>query len=219
MCRECRNAIWMLNYRDRMEDPDYKQKRRDNCLKSGRRLRRKKKLLKKIANWRQRMNPMKTMFEDLRDFHEKFGLAYDGPPRELPHELAVFRTKFVAEELAEYVTPFKGAQQNIIAEVEKLMRYTLGMEQQPLEKKLDALVDLVYIAIGSAYLHGFDFDEAWRRVHKANMAKVRSAAKGNGTERGGQFDVIKPPGWTPPDLSDLVQPASATKPYDLLGDY
>ena len=46
---------------------------------------------------------------------------------------------------------------------------------------------------------GFDFDEAWKRVHKANMKKVRMK-----TERS-PIDIVKPIGWKPPDLKDLCK--------------
>jgi predicted HAD superfamily Cof-like phosphohydrolase len=71
--------------------------------------------------------------------------------------------------------------------------------------QLDALVDLAYVVLGTAYLHGFRFNEAWRRVHAANMAKVR-AERAEQSARGSTFDVVKPPGWKPADLSDLVAP-------------
>jgi len=112
---------------------------------------------------------------DIVDFHQQFGLKYDGPPRALPGELSRFRTNFLFEELAEY------------------------SEAETLEKKLDALVDLVYVALGTAHLHGFDFDAAWDRVHRANMQKIRGPSV-----RSGEYDVIKPAGWVAPDLRDLV---------------
>jgi len=72
-----------------------------------------------------------------------------------------------------------------------------------MEQQLDALVDLVYVALGTAVLSGFDFEEAWRRVHRANMLKVKPR-KGQYTKRRSAFDIVKPPGWQAPDLSDLA---------------
>lgn len=130
------------------------------------------------------------MWCDIVDFHHKFGLNYDGPPRVLPGELGDFRAKFLQEELDEY----NEARAEIAANGDSI----------PLrEKLLDALVDLVYVALGTAYLHGFNFAEAWRRVQRANMAKVR-AERADQSKRGSTFDVVKPEGWKPPSHVDLV---------------
>lgn len=125
---------------------------------------------------------MVSFTEDLKAFHKKFGLEYNGPPREIPYEMSLFRLNFLDEELREYMRAWQ--------------------EQNPV-KMLDALVDLCYVAIGTAYLHGWNFDEAWTRVHAANMCKVRSTEEHD--DRGGRFDVIKPEGWEPPMLDDLVR--------------
>lgn len=82
---------------------------------------------------------------------------------------------------------------------EELCEFNLALAQKNREKALDALVDLVYFAVGTATSLGWDFDEAFKRVHEANMKKVRAY-----TERS-SVDVIKPTGWKAPDLSDLVK--------------
>jgi len=66
------------------------------------------------------------------------------------------------------------------------------------EDKLDALVDLVYIAIGTSIMHGFDFTKAWQRVHEANMKKVRDK------DEVFKSGITKPVGWKKPDLEDCV---------------
>jgi predicted HAD superfamily Cof-like phosphohydrolase len=73
-----------------------------------------------------------------------------------------------------------------------------------MEQQLDALVDLVYVALGTAVMQGFDFEEAWRRVHAANMLKTKYS-RANPGKRKSSFDVVKPIGWIRPNLSDLVQ--------------
>lgn len=122
---------------------------------------------------------MNGFLKDIEAFHIKYQLQYKDRPRFLPEELSGFRIRFLEEEFEEY-----------------LLANTL-------EDKFDALIDLVYVALGTAYLHGFDFEEGWNRVHAANMAKVR-AQMADESKRGTKFDVVKPEGWTPPDLSDLV---------------
>lgn len=116
---------------------------------------------------------------DVEAFHRKYHPEYNGDSsRDLIEERAMQR-RGMGEELEEYdlaCTP---------------------------EDQLDALIDSVYWTLGMAYLQGFDFREGWRRVQEANMLKVR-AERANDSKRGSSFDVVKPPGWQPPNLSDLV---------------
>lgn len=122
------------------------------------------------------------MVQDIKDFHEKFNLVYDGPPRELPHDVVEFRTKFMVEELIEYGE---------------------AVDANNVEGQLDALVDLVYVALGTAYLHGFPFQKAWDEVHSANMRKVKAGPNGEGSKRGSPHDVVKPVDWEGPDYSKV----------------
>lgn len=123
-----------------------------------------------------------SLTDDVRLFHEKFGLTYEGGPRILPDTLYDFRYTFLCEELAEYAEAW---------------------ENKNITKMLDALVDLCYVLMGTAYLHGFDFAGAWDEVHRANMRKVRAERPGD-TKRDFQFDVVKPAGWQPPNLKRFI---------------
>lgn len=147
--------------------------------------------------------PAEEMFQDIAEFHRRFGLEYKGPPRALPLDLGVFRTGFIAEELSEYVSPKQEHHDRLVGLVKSY--YEDMRHGVTLEKQFDALIDMVYVAMGTAYLQGFAFDEGWRRVHEANMKKVRAMDASHST-RNSTHDVVKPPGWTPPDLSDLVKP-------------
>lgn len=131
---------------------------------------------------------MNDLLKDIKEFHEKFGLEYDGPPRSLNEELASFRARFLAEETAEYESHATG---DTLAD-------KVGV--------IDAMVDLVYVALGTVYLHGMSgqFDEAWRRVHSANMQKVR-AVSASESKRGSTYDVVKPEGWAAPNHEDLFE--------------
>lgn len=139
---------------------------------------------------------------DIEAFHKKFMLDYDGRPRSLDTALAEFRIGFLLEELKEYEESSEKLRAILKAGFDR--DYIERSTTFELEKQLDALVDLVYVALGTAYLHGFNFREAWRRVHAANMGKVRAERKED-SKRGSTFDVVKPAGWTPPSHKDLVQ--------------
>lgn len=143
------------------------------------------------------------MMIDIQDFHQKFGLEYNGKPRMLEPDLFGFRKKFMEEELKEW-----DDEQQLLVEALTAddgnpdhRRIAMGLHQQ-----LDALVDLTYVVLGTAYLQfGPEvFHEAWKRVQAANMAKVR-AQTADESKRGSTFDVVKPQGWTPPDHHDLVR--------------
>lgn len=131
-------------------------------------------------------------FRDVGDFHEKFGLdfvessspcGYTGPTP-WDAELLEFRKKFLQEELAEFIE---------------------GMDEYDHAKMFDALLDIVYVAMGTAHLLGYPWEEGWRRVQKANMAKVRAAADGSDSKRSSSFDVVKPEGWQAPDIEGLLR--------------
>jgi predicted HAD superfamily Cof-like phosphohydrolase len=147
------------------------------------------------------------LFGDIAAFHEKFKLEYAGNARDLSEELLRFRIDFMVEELIEYVFPYGNnvALDTLRDDFKKIMtgNATPAVTQAGLAKRFDALIDLVYVALGTAYLYGFNFNEGWRRVQRANMSKVRAERVDQST-RGSTFDVVKPVGWTPPVLDDLV---------------
>jgi predicted HAD superfamily Cof-like phosphohydrolase len=58
----------------------------------------------------------------------------------------------------------------------------------------DALADLIYFALGTAYKMGLPFNEIWDAVHRTNMSKVRGI-----TKRGHTCDARKPDGWVGPE--------------------
>lgn len=133
-------------------------------------------------------------FQDVVDFHKKFGIQYDGPPRQLPLELRAFRIARLREEFLEY-------NEAMIA------NYPNSTHPPTHHDQFDALIDLIYIALGTIHLHGWNFHEGWRRVHAANMAKERGSS-GDGRSKPyaiGVTDIVKPDGWTAPTLADLVK--------------
>ena len=130
--------------------------------------------------------PNKSMAQDVVDFHKKFNIAYDGPPRMLPPNLKFFRHQRQTEEVRELY------------------------HAQYLHESLDAIIDTTYIALGTAHLHGFTpemIEEAWRRVQEANMKKELSSPENPGKYGVIGTDIVKPKGWVAPDLRDIVEVA------------
>jgi len=135
---------------------------------------------------------MKSNFEDVGDFHRKFGLETtdNGAPQKLSVDAAKFRLKFLLEEVREYAEATGFTLDYGV--------YFKGGAVQDLPGAFDALIDLVYVALGTAQLHRFPWEDGWAAVQTANMQKERAKADGSDSKRGSSLDVIKPEGWNPP---------------------
>ncbi len=136
----------------------------------------------RITQW----SDLDMMVEAVREFQTKFDQGYAGPPREMPASMASLRKKLTLEEATELV---------------------LAIDRGELDEQLDALVDQLYVLIGTAVQLGLDqvLAEAFWRVHNANMQKVLVPSRQK-SKRDSAWDIVKPEGWVKPDLSDLVRP-------------
>lgn len=113
----------------------------------------------------------------IKQMHTKFGITSEQVPFSKTEK--EFRICAMREEIDEYI------------------------ESETKEDELDAIVDLVVFALGTLERQGMleVFDEAFKRVMIANCKKEI----GQNQKRGSfQLDLVKPEGWTAPDLSDLV---------------
>lgn len=127
---------------------------------------------------------MSSHMKDMIDFNRKFGLfPRKKGPHELDKDLFEFRAKFMHEELLEFTEAWKN---NDLAE------------------QADALVDLVYVVIGTAYLMDLPWQELWDEVHRTNLRK-RKPTSIDETKRGHEHDIVKPEGWTSPDIMSILQ--------------
>jgi predicted HAD superfamily Cof-like phosphohydrolase len=67
---------------------------------------------------------------------------------------------------------------------------------------LDALIDILVVTIGAVHSMGADGEGAWREVMNTNFAKIdKDTGKVRKREDG---KVLKPVGWTPPDLKPFL---------------
>jgi predicted HAD superfamily Cof-like phosphohydrolase len=123
------------------------------------------------------------ILKDIDNFHKKYGFEKN-EKIDIPdnNELINFRTAFLMEELAEY---------------------TNAITKKDAAGALDALVDIVYIALGTAWLFNLPFEKAWNEVQKANMSKIR--AKDKTGKRGTKFDVVKPKDWKAPNIEKIIE--------------
>jgi predicted metal-dependent hydrolase len=84
-----------------------------------------------------------------------------------------------------------------------------------LEESVDALIDLIYVAMGRLLEMGVWPIPVFMEVHQANMKKRQGMVEGR--ENSGGLDATKPAGWTPPDIAKYLQPIenlTTTTPED-----
>lgn len=116
------------------------------------------------------------MLQDVMDFHVKFGRYRQAAPA-IPHREHVdLRFKLLNEEFFELEE---------------------AMKEESIVEIADALADLTYIIMGTAITYGIDLRDVWTEVQRSNMAKEGGAIRPDGK-------VLKPPGWTPPDVSGCL---------------
>lgn len=138
-----------------------------------------------------RLSQIDDMAGDVAAFHRKFNLPVteEGPPRMLPEELQVFREKFLDEELQEYKDACAAGD---------------------MAKAFDALMDLAWVAIGTAHYHRFPWSPGWREVKRANMEKVPNdgsfVKERNAHLPPGSVgtDIMKTPGWVAPKIQQVL---------------
>jgi predicted HAD superfamily Cof-like phosphohydrolase len=67
---------------------------------------------------------------------------------------------------------------------------------------LDALIDILVVTIGAIHSLGTDAEGAWKEVMSTNFAKIDQQTGRVRKREDGK--VLKPVGWTPPNLEPFV---------------
>lgn len=115
-------------------------------------------------------------FQDVLDFHEKFGCKIGSTPAVPDIGTVCHRLGLIDEERDE------------LAE---------ALDEDRLPDIADAIGDMVYVLLGTAISYGIDLRPVWDAIQAANMAK-----EGGGTRADGK--VLKPSDWQPPDIDSLL---------------
>jgi predicted HAD superfamily Cof-like phosphohydrolase len=127
---------------------------------------------------RSNMNPIVA---SLLEFNQAFDIPKLDSPDIGPEELIELRIKLLREEVEEYA---EAARAGDLVEV------------------IDALADIGYILAGTILNHGMQniYDDAFDEVHRSNMAKLVDGK----VLRREDGKVMKPQGWTAPQLAQFV---------------
>lgn len=156
-------------------------------------------------------------FDDVGDFHEKFGLDNTTHGvigvREVPDDVLAYRLNFILEELTETMRALGGHFEPEFEppEINDGVPGLVGLKIViPGDNKVnhaeafDGLLDMAYVIFGTAHFLGYPWQQGWRLVQRANMSKVRAAGDGSDSTRGHALDVIKPEGFQPPNIARLL---------------
>ena len=84
---------------------------------------------------------------------------------------------------------------------EEVQEFGFANNMSDLDGCVDALIDTVYVALGTAVMMGVSEDQfrkCWLRVHEANMKKEVKKIDGH------KFGVSKPANWQAPEFSDIL---------------
>ena len=88
----------------------------------------------------------------------------------------------------------------ITEEHQELLEATLS--EDPVEQ-LDALIDILVVTVGAIHSMGADAEGAWKEVMRTNFAKIDDET--GKVRRREDGKVLKPAGWTPPDLKPYLK--------------
>lgn len=151
---------------------------------------------------------------------EAFHRAMAGPSGdqhvgEYPHvRNPALRARLIAEETAETIAALGFDVEIVVTETthpgvaadDRLISTigtgeTIGLYQRAADPSLvevaDGIADAIYVLLGTAIEAGVDMDPVFDEVHRSNMAKAGGPRRADGK-------VLKPAGWTPPDIAGVL---------------
>jgi predicted HAD superfamily Cof-like phosphohydrolase len=124
-----------------------------------------------------------TEVQKVREFHDKFNVSQSDVPSLVSPEIQNLRHRLMKEENDEYI---QSAEDGDIVGI------------------ADAIGDMLYIAYGTACVHGLQdhISEVFNEIHRSNMSKLGPDGEPLYREDG---KVLKGPGYTPPDINKILQ--------------
>lgn len=143
------------------------------------------KVLASTPSWPDASADMHSLTVDVARFHAATDTPQLAKPRFVP-ERAQLRIDLINEEAKET---------------------TSAMASGDLPQIADGLADLIYVSIGAALEFGIPLGAVWAEVQRSNMAKV-DPSTGKVRKRA-DGKVLKPEGWTPPDIERIIIEAMA----------
>lgn len=136
---------------------------------------------------------IKSAMDDVEAFH----VAVAQPVRNTPCPLFEGETMADLDLRSDLIGEEEGEIQRAIFALE--VATTEEDHRKAMADLADGLADLIYVCIGTALQFGIPLDRVWKEVHRSNMAKVQG-----GVRRRDDGKILKPEGWTPPDVEGVL---------------
>ena len=142
---------------------------------------------------------MSRLREQVLEFHTKLGVVGDrARPGEQTTEIKRLRAHLVTEEFFEFLEALgMPLDEKIQAKVRKDLDAPV-VSSTDLPKLADALADIDYVVEGTRIAFGIHGQDVAEEVHRANMAKLGGPRREDGK-------ILKPEGWTPPDIEGVLR--------------
>lgn len=86
---------------------------------------------------------------------------------------------------------------------EEYSEFCDGFAAHDTVEQLDACMDMIWVILGYCYMKGYDVDGAWNEVARSNLAKINPETGKVNKRADGK--VLKPEGWTPPQLEQFTK--------------
>lgn len=118
---------------------------------------------------------MNKEFYDVKEFHKAFNHPHPDKPTLLTRERALTRKSWMDEELGEFIE---------------------ATEDGDIVEQADAMIDVLYFAIGTLVEMGIEPEKLFAIVQEANMSKLFPDGKPHYRESDGK--TIKPDTWEDP---------------------
>lgn len=120
---------------------------------------------------------MKDSQEKVREFHRKFQVYISQQPVVPPAKVRELRKELIEEELVEFERASDAGDMIGVA---------------------DGLGDLLYVVLGAACAWGLNIEPIFDEIHRSNMTKEGGHLSPSGK-------IIKPDGYSPPNLAPLIE--------------
>lgn len=157
------------------------------------------------------MSSLQSNAQDVLTFTRESGKVCPDYPTPMNRTEVAFLIKMVISELDELactVSPNEMARDALMQEAfntrDRCKNFEYCTSTETIADQADALVDAWYYSLNVSARHGINLSRIFNVVHAANMAK-RDPVTGKFLKRESDGKIIKPEGWTPPDIVSEIK--------------